>query len=226
MIGYKAPMATTASPARIKICGLSTEETLDAALALGVDWIGLVHFPRSPRHVDLARAAVLSSRAEGRAERVLLLVDPDDALLGDAIESVAPDLIQVHGRESPERVAAIRALTGRPVMKALGLATSADLAALDAYAAVADRILLDAKAPPDAALPGGNGRSFDWTILAGIDLPRDTMLSGGLDAGNVAEALVRTKLGAVDVSSGVESAPGVKDPKKIAAFVSAVRAAR
>ena len=219
-------MVATASPARIKICGLSTEETLDAALALGVDWIGLVLFPRSPRHVDLAHAATLSARARGRAERVVLLVDPDDTLLHQAIEALDPDLIQLHGGESPDRVAAIRALAGRPVMKAIGVATSADLAALPAYAAVADRILLDAKAPPDAALPGGNGRSFDWTLLAGIDLPPGTMLSGGLDAANVADALTRTKLGAVDVSSGVESAPGVKDPDRIAAFVAAARAAR
>jgi len=213
-------------PARIKICGLSTRETLDAALALGVDWIGLVHFPRSPRHVEFARAAALSAQARGRAERVVLLVDPDDVLLGQAIDAIDPDLIQLHGRETPERVTAIRALAGRPVMKALGLATSADLAALRAYAAVADRILLDAKAPPDAALPGGNGRSFDWAILAGTDLPPGTMLSGGLDAGNVAEALIRTRLGAVDVSSGVETAPGVKDPQKIATFVAAARGAR
>lgn len=215
--------AATVPPTRIKICGLSTEETLDTALALGVDWIGLVHFPRSPRHVDLARAAALSSRARGRAERVVLLVDPDDALLAAAVEAADPDLIQLHGRESPERVAAIRASTGRPVMKALGLAGPADLAPLDAYAAVAERILLDAKAPADAALPGGNGRRFDWTIVADRPLPEGTMLSGGLDAANVAEALARTRLGAVDVSSGVESAPGVKDPARIAAFVAAAR---
>ncbi|MCJ2065266.1 phosphoribosylanthranilate isomerase [Methylobacterium sp. J-088] len=218
--------SATASQARIKICGLSTEDTLDAALALGVDWIGLVHFPRSPRHVNLARAAALSSRAKGRAERVVLLVDPDDTLLADAIVAMDPDLIQLHGRETPERVAAIRASTRRPVMKALGLATPADLAPLAAYAAVADRILLDAKAPVDAALPGGNGRRFDWTILADRDLPQGTMLSGGLDADNVAEALSRTRLDAVDVSSGVEAAPGIKDPERIAAFVVAVRGAR
>lgn len=216
----------TVPPARIKICGLSTEDTLDAALALGVDWIGLVHFPRSPRHVELARADTLSRRAKGRAERVVLLVDPDDTLLADAVEAVDPDLIQLHGHESPERVAAIRALTGRPVMKALGLAGPDDLAPLAAYAAVADRILLDAKAPADAVLPGGNGRRFDWTILADRDLPQATMLSGGLDPTNVGEALARTRLGAVDVSSGVESAPGIKDPDRMAAFIAAARAAR
>ncbi|WP_457103925.1 phosphoribosylanthranilate isomerase [Methylobacterium sp. P5_C11] len=218
--------STTVPPTRIKICGLSTEPTLTAALEAGVDWIGLVHFPRSPRHVALARAAVLSARARGRAERVVLLVDPDDALVAAVLEAVDPDLIQLHGRESPVRVAAIRALTGRPVMKALGLAAREDLAILPAYTAVADRILLDAKAPPDAVLPGGNGRAFDWGILAGCDLPPGTMLSGGLDAVNVAEAVTRTGITAVDVSSGVESAPGVKDPDRIAAFVAAARGAR
>ncbi|MEE7447580.1 phosphoribosylanthranilate isomerase [Methylobacterium radiotolerans] len=219
-------MASSASPTRVKICGLSTEATLTAALEAGADWIGLVHFPRSPRHVALARAATLSALARGRAERVILLVDPDDALLAAAVEAAEPDLIQLHGSESPERVAAVRARTGRPVMKAIGVATAADLAAMPAYAAVADRILLDAKAPADAALPGGNGRRFDWEILRGAALPPGTMLSGGLDAGNVADALARTGIGAVDVSSGVETAPGVKDPAKIAAFVAAARGAR
>jgi phosphoribosylanthranilate isomerase len=224
---YGTGMASeTVIPTRIKICGLSTEATLNAALEAGADWIGLVHFPRSPRHVALPRAAALSARARGRAERVILLVDPDDALLAAAVDAADPDLIQLHGRESPARVAAIRARTGRPVMKALGIATPADLAALPAYAAVVDRILLDAKAPPGAALPGGNGRRFDWEILRGTGLPRGTMLSGGLDADNVAEALARTGLGAVDVSSGVESSPGTKDPDRIAAFVAAVRGAR
>ncbi|MBE7246834.1 MAG: phosphoribosylanthranilate isomerase, partial [Actinomycetospora chiangmaiensis] len=202
----------TASPTRVKICGLSTETSLAAALEAGADWIGLVHFPRSPRHVDFGQAAALSALARGRAERVVLLVDPDDALVAAAVEAIDPDLIQLHGREDPARVAAIRARTGRPVMKALGVATRADLAAIPAYAAVADWILLDAKAPPDAKLPGGNGRSFDWDLLRDADLPTGTMLSGGLDAGNVARALARTGLGAVDVSSGVESAPGTKDP--------------
>ena len=211
---------------RVKICGLSTESTLAAALEAGADWIGLVHFPRSPRHVALTRAAALSNLARGRAERVVLLVDPDDALVAAAVEAVDPDMIQLHGRESPARVAEIRHRTGRPVMKALGIATRADLAGLPAYAAVADRVLLDAKAPPDAALPGGNGRRFDWEILRGADLPPGTMLSGGLDAGNVAEALARTGLEAVDVSSGVESAPGTKDVDKIAAFVAAARSGR
>jgi phosphoribosylanthranilate isomerase len=204
----------TVIPTRVKICGLSNETSLAAALEAGADWIGLVHFPRSPRHVDLGRAAVV------------LLVDPDDALVAAAVEAIDPDLIQLHGRESPARVATIRAHASRPVMKALGVATQADLAVIPAYAAVADRILLDAKPPPDATLPGGNGRSFDWDILRAVDLPAGTMLSGGLDPSNVARALAQTGLGAVDVSSGVESAPGVKDAARIAAFVAAARAAR
>ncbi|WP_342166697.1 phosphoribosylanthranilate isomerase [Methylobacterium sp. SD21] len=207
----------------IKICGLSTPETLDAALGAGADWVGFVRFARSPRHVELEAARVLSRQAKGRAGRVVLLVDPDDAALAAAIEAIAPDLIQLHGRESPERVAEIRAATGLPVMKALGIAGEADLAVIPTYAAVADRLLLDAKAPPGAALPGGNGVSFDWSLLAGADLPAGLMLSGGLGPENVAEALARTGLRAVDVSSGVESAPGIKDPARIAAFVTAAR---
>ena len=207
----------------IKICGLSTPETLDAALGAGADWVGFVRFARSPRHVELEAARALSRRAKGRAGCVVLLVDPDDAALAAAIEAIAPDLIQLHGRESPERVAEIRAATGLPVMKALGIAGPADLAVIPAYAAVADRLLLDAKAPPGAALPGGNGVRFDWSLLEGADLPAGLMLSGGLGPENVAEALARTGLRAVDVSSGVESAPGIKDPARIAAFVTAAR---
>ncbi len=168
-------------------------------------------------------AGCLARRAQGRAERVLLLVDPDDALLAAAVEMVDPDWIQLHGRESPERVSEVRRTIGRPVMKALGIATAADLLALPAYAEAADRLLLDAKPPPGATLPGGNGVSFDWDLLAGASLPAGTMLSGGLDTRNVAEALARTGLTAVDVSSGVEVRPGEKDVGRIAAFVAAAR---
>ena len=208
---------------RVKICGLSTPATLAAALDAGADLVGFVHFPKSPRHLGWPAARALAAAVRGRAERVVLLVDPDDATLRAALESVAPDLIQLHGRESPERVAAIRALAGRPVMKALGIATSADLARLADYAG-ADRLLLDAKPPPGAALPGGNGLPFDWTLLAGARLPADWMLSGGLRPETAAEAVARTGAPALDVSSGVERAPGVKDPDLIAAFVAAVRA--
>ncbi|WP_019903477.1 phosphoribosylanthranilate isomerase [Methylobacterium sp. 77] len=207
---------------RIKICGLSTPDTLDAALSAGADLVGFVHFQKSPRHVDLERARLLSEQAKGRAERVILLVDPDDALVDAALEAVDPDWIQLHGRETPERVAMIRSRSGRPVMKAIGIASHADLAAIVAHGA-ADRILLDAKPPPSAALPGGNGHAFDWGLLSGMDLPLGTMLSGGLTPENVAEALTRTGLRAVDVSSGVETRPGEKSAERIAAFVSAVR---
>lgn len=207
----------------VKICGLGTEATLDAALEAGADLVGFVHFPRSPRHVTLEQGRDLARRARGRAERVVLLVDPDDALLAAAIDALDPDLIQLHGKESPQRVAEIRARTGRPVMKAVGIATAGDLVALPDYASVADRLLLDAKPPPGADLPGGNGRSFDWDILRDAVLPAGTMLSGGLDAGNVGLALARTGLSAVDVSSGVELRPGEKDPVRIAAFVAAAR---
>ncbi|WP_375456626.1 phosphoribosylanthranilate isomerase [uncultured Methylobacterium sp.] len=212
-------------PTHVKICGLSTPETLTAALDAGADWIGLVRFEKSPRHVDLDTARTLSALARGRAGRVVLLVDPDDATLAAAVAAIDPDLIQLHGSESPERVAAIRHLTGRPVMKALGIAGLADLDRVPAYARVADRLLLDAEPPPGADLPGGNGRAFDWDLLAGAALPPGWMLSGGLDASRVATALARTGATAVDVSSGVESGPGVKDPDRIAAFVRAARAA-
>lgn len=209
---------------QVKICGLSTEPTLDAALGAGADFVGFVHFERSPRHVALDRAAALSRHAKGRAERVVLLVDPDDTLVAAAVEALDPDLIQLHGHESPERVAAIRSRTGRPVMKVIGVATPADLFALAAYKGHADRILLDAKPPKNAMLPGGNGFAFDWSLLDEADLPKDTMLSGGLTPETVAEALRRTGLTAVDVSSGVESAPGEKDVERIAAFVAHARA--
>lgn len=211
---------------RVKICGLSGEETLDAALDAGADLVGFVHFLKSPRHVSLDKGRRLSQRARGRAERVVLLVDPDDTLLAAAVEALDPDWIQLHGGESPQRIAEIRARTGRPVMKAFGVAAAHDLVALPDYAAVADRLLLDAKPPLGADLPGGNGRSFDWDILKGVVLTSGTMLSGGLDADNVEEALARTGLAAVDVSSGVEVRPGEKDPAKIVAFVAAARRRR
>jgi phosphoribosylanthranilate isomerase len=207
----------------IKICGLSTAATLDAALEAGADLVGFVHFPRSPRHVDLETGRALSARAKGRTERVVLLVDPDDAAVAAAVEALDPDWIQLHGRETPERVAAIRAATGRRVMKAIGVAGAADLDAVTAFAGRADRILLDAKAPPGAALPGGNGHAFDWDLLGGAVLPADYMLSGGLTPDTVATALARTGARAVDVSSGVETGPGKKSAERIAAFIAAAR---
>ena len=212
--------------ALIKICGLRTPDALDAALAAGADMVGFVRFPRSPRHVSLEEGRALSAVARGRATRVLLLVGSDNSDLDEAVAAIDPDLIQLHGAETPERVAAIRARTGRPVMKAIGIGESSDLARAAAYRGAADRILLDARPPSNAALPGGNGAAFDWNLLtdAGLDATT-TMLSGGLTAANVAEAVAVTGLRAVDVSSGVEARPGGKDSDLIAAFVRAARQA-
>jgi len=209
----------------IKICGLTTAETLAAALEAGADFVGFVHFPKSPRHLPLDAMPALAREVAGRARKVALSVDADDALLAALIEALDPDLLQLHGRESPGRVAEVRARFGRPVMKALAVAGPADLAVVPAYAAVADRLLFDAKPAPGALLPGGNGLAFDWPLLAGLDAGRPVMLSGGLDAANVADALAAAAVDGVDVSSGVESAPGVKSPARIHAFVAAARQA-
>lgn len=213
----------------IKICGLSTPETLDAALGAGADMVGMVFFPPSPRHVDLATAGALAARARGRADQkvgiVALTVDADDAALADIIAAIRPNMLQLHGKESPERVEAIRTRFELPVMKAVGIATAADLAALAAYEGVADRLLLDAKPPKDAVLPGGNGVPFDWDLLAGLELSIPYMLSGGLDPENVRDAVQRLHPFGVDVSSGVERVAGVKDPARILAFIREARAA-
>ena len=210
----------------IKICGLSTPGTLDVALGAGADMVGFVRFPKSPRHVSLDLGHKLSLQARGRAQRVVLLVNPGDEDVAQAIEALNPDLIQLHGSESPERVAEIRSMVRRPVMKALGIAEAADLQALQPYTGGVDRILLDAKPPRTAdALPGGNGIAFDWRLLNGLDRKVSFMLSGGLDPDNVAEAIRLTKPQAVDVSSGVESGPGLKDPARIEAFIRAARTA-
>ncbi len=210
----------------IKICGLSTPETLAVALDAGADMVGFVRFPKSPRHVTLDLGHRLSLQARGRAQRVVLLVNPDDEELAQAVEAINPDLIQLHGSETPERVAEIRSMVRRPVMKALGVAEERDLEALASYAKASEHILLDAKPPRTAdALPGGNGVAFDWKLLKGLDPALPIMLSGGLNPDNVAEAIRLTKPKAVDVSSGVESGPGLKDPARIEAFVRAARTA-
>jgi len=218
-------MERTEPPFAIKICGLSTPPTLRAALTVGVEMIGLVFHPRSPRFVSEVQALELAAMARGRAEIVALIVDhePDEAR--HLVEWLRPDWLQLHGRETPERVGAIKDATGLRVMKALGIATQHDLAAIAPYQEVADRILLDAKAPKDAAYPGGHGRPFDWSILAALDPALRFMLSGGLDPANVAQAITVTRPSGVDVSSGVESAPGVKDIDRITDFVVAARAA-
>ncbi|MBD3845462.1 phosphoribosylanthranilate isomerase [Bosea sp. SSUT16] len=209
----------------IKICGLSTPETLDAALSGGADMIGFVFHPKSPRFVTPERAAELAAQARGKAEIVALIVDWDEKRAADLVELLKPDRLQLHGSESPELAAAIASASGRPVMKALGVATAADLDRVPRYAAMVDRILLDAKPPKDAAFPGGHGRAFDWTLLTGLDPALRFMLSGGLDPANVAEAIRVARPAGVDVSSGVERAPGVKDPARIAEFIASARKA-
>jgi phosphoribosylanthranilate isomerase len=209
----------------IKICGLSTPETLEAALGAGAEMIGLNFHPKSPRYVTPAQAAELGAQARGKTAVVALVVDYTPEQAAELARIVRPDWMQLHGKETPEHVAAISAATGLPVMKALGVANAADLDQVVRYHGVADRILLDAKPPKDAAYPGGHGRPFDWGLLAGLDPAFRFMLSGGLDPANVAEAIRVTRPAGVDVSSGVESAPGIKDVGRIAEFVRAARSA-
>ena len=209
----------------IKICGLKTPETLEAAIAAGADWVGFVFFPKSPRHVSLDEAKALGQIVGSRAKKVALSVDADDAALADIEKALKPDFHQLHGHETPARVAAIRAKFGRPVIKAIGIAEAGDLEAARAYETAADWLLLDAKPPKNAALPGGNGLTFDWQLLAGLDLEKPFMVSGGLDPSNVGTAIAISHPAGVDVSSGVETAPGVKDPAKIRAFIEAARRA-
>ncbi|MCI0598292.1 MAG: phosphoribosylanthranilate isomerase [Beijerinckiaceae bacterium] len=209
----------------VKICGLATERALDAALKHGADMTGFVFFEKSPRHVSLELAAHLGERAGTRTRKVLLTVDADDAVLAAAIGALKPAILQLHGSESPERVALVRARFGLPIIKAIGIAEAADLALLPPYETAADLLLFDAKPTRAASRPGGTGTSFDWSLLAGIETNIPWLLAGGLDAGNVGEALAVTHAPGIDVSSGVESAPGVKDPSKIAAFIAKVREA-
>ena len=208
----------------VKICGLSTRETLDVALDAGADMVGFVFFPPSPRHLTLEVARDLGRAVAGRATKVALTVDADDATLGVVVDALRPDLLQLHGRETPARLRDIKQKFSLPVMKALPVETSADLAVLPDYRDVADRILFDARAPKDATRPGGLGAVFDWHLLENLDLKVPFMVSGGLHAGNVAEAVGVTRAGGVDVSSGVERASGIKDPDMIRAFIRAARA--
>jgi phosphoribosylanthranilate isomerase len=209
----------------VKICGLSTRETLDTALAAGADMVGFMFFPPSPRHLSLGVAEDLGRQVKGRAQKVAISVDADDATLENIIEALRPDLLQLHGKESLARVRDVKARFRLPVMKVIPVETKADLAGLAGYAAVADRILFDARAPKDASRPGGLGATFDWRLLEGLDLKVPFMVSGGLNAANVVEAVRVTGAGGVDTSTGVESAPGVKDPEKIREFIRAARGA-
>jgi phosphoribosylanthranilate isomerase len=207
----------------VKICGLSTTEALDVALESGADLVGFVFFPPSPRNVGYEQARALGARVKGRAGKVALSVDADDALIDAVVETLRPDMLQLHGTESPERVVALKRRHGLPVMKAIAIETRADLEAVARYAAVVDRLIFDARAPREATRPGGLGKPFDWRLLQNLDPGVPFMLSGGLDAGNVAEALRLTRAPGVDVSSGVERAPGEKDPERIRAFIRAAR---
>lgn len=208
---------------RVKICGLREAAHVEAAARAGAAYVGFVFFARSPRHLVLADAGALALTVPHGVAKVALTVDASDAELDAITEAVPLDMLQLHGKESPARVAEVKARYGLPVMKAVGLSARADLAALDLYQDVADQILVDAKPPRDAALPGGNGLAFDWTLLLGRVWRRPWMLAGGLTPGNVALAVRSTNARQVDVSSGVETAPGIKDSGLIAAFVAAAQ---
>jgi phosphoribosylanthranilate isomerase len=207
----------------IKICGLKTSAALDVALAAGADLVGFVFFAPSPRHVGIDAARALGARVRGRAQKVALSVDAGDDELAASIQALEPDLLQLHGNETPERVVMVRERFGLPVMKALPIAERADLAAIRRYEEVADRLIFDARAELAATRPGGLGKRFDWRLLENIQTRAPFMLSGGLDALNVVEALRITAAPGVDVSSGVERAPGEKDADKIRAFIAAAR---
>lgn len=209
----------------IKICGLKTPEALEAALAQGASHVGFIFFRKSPRDIDPQAASVLRRIASGRAKAVAVTVDADDATLDEIVTVLKPDVLQLHGKETAERVAEVRARYGLPVIKAFSIREPGDLDAIQPYIGIADRFLFDAKPPKGSDLPGGNGVSFDWNILSSLDAKIDYMLSGGLNAGNIAEALAMTNAPGIDISSGVESAPGVKDVRLIEDFFKAVRSA-
>jgi phosphoribosylanthranilate isomerase len=207
----------------VKICGLKTPEALDAALEAGADMVGFVFFGPSPRSVGFEAARALARRVRGRALKVALSVDANDEQVATIIDAIKPDMLQLHGRETPDRVIVVRTRFGLPVIKALPIAERVDLSPIRLYDKLVEQLLFDARAPRDATRPGGLGKSFDWRLLENLKLDVPFILSGGLDAGNVEEALRITAADGVDVSSGVERAPGVKDVEKIRAFVRAAR---
>ncbi len=210
----------------IKICGLKTDEAVAAALDGGASHIGFIFFAKSPRYVDPAEAGRLRQAANGRAKAVAVTVNADNSFLDQIVAAMNPDMLQLHGEESIARVEEIKARYGLPVIKAFALRERSDLDQIAPYVGVADRMLFDAKPPKGSELPGGNGISFDWQVLTGLDASIDYMLSGGLNAGNIGEALKATLPNGIDISSGVESAPGVKDVSLIREFFRAVRAAK
>ena len=208
---------------RVKICGLTEARDVAAAVEAGAAYLGFVFYENSPRHLEPAAARALAGDVPPGVAKVALTVDANDAALDALCATVPLDMLQLHGAESPERVRAVRARCGLPVMKALGIAEASDLAAIDRYAAVADQLLIDAKPPAGASRPGGNATAFDWTLVADRDWPLPWLLAGGLEPGNVAEAVRRSGARQLDVSSGVELAPGRKDPARIRAFMEAAR---
>jgi len=213
-------------PVRVKYCGLSRPEDVSAAAGAGAAYVGFVFFPPSPRHLELERAAALALSVPAGIVKVALTVDADDAALDALLSRVPVDMLQLHGSESPERVREVRARTGLPVMKAVGVSGAEDLTALDTYARVADQILVDAKPPKDGTLPGGNGLAFDWRLIAGRRWPVPWMLAGGLTPANLGEAVALTGARQVDVSSGVERDKGIKDAGLIADFAAAASTLR
>jgi len=209
-----------------KICGINTPEALTAALDGGADYVGFVFFRASPRHLDIAGARRLADEARGKAKIVALTVDAEDAALAEIVREIAPDFVQLHGGETPERAAEVKAKFGRKIIKAIPVRTSEDAALAKTYTKVADLILFDAKAPSGATRPGGHGQVFDWTLLDAVSRDMPFMLSGGLNPGNVLEAMRATRPLGVDVSSGVETAPGVKDADLIRRFLQVVKTAK
>jgi phosphoribosylanthranilate isomerase len=210
----------------VKICGLKTAEAVDRAVARGATHIGFIFFEKSPRHIEPDVAAELADRVRGQVKIVAVTVDADDDEIDDIVNLLRPDILQLHGHESPERILHLKALYGLPVMKAFSVKEAADLDRVDSYIGVADRFLFDAKAPANSQLPGGNGVSFDWSLMASLDESVDYMLSGGLNKDNIASALTSTRASGIDLSSGVESAPGVKNLGMIDAVFDAVAQAR
>ncbi|MEM6463031.1 MAG: phosphoribosylanthranilate isomerase [Pseudomonadota bacterium] len=209
----------------VKICGLKDKEAIDAAIAGGASHVGFIFFEKSPRNVSNAAAAALAAYAKGRANRVAVTVNADDETLDAIVADVGPDTLQLHGSESPERVANVKRRYGMPVIKAIALREQGDLDKIEPYRAIADRFLFEAKPPTGSDRPGGNGIAFDWRILSRLEDDTDYMLSGGLDARNIGAALAETNAKAVDLSSGVERAPGIKDVRLITEFFDALRLA-
>lgn len=208
---------------RVKICGLRDVAGIDAAVSAGAAYVGFMFFPKSPRHLTLPQARALAVAVPMGVAKVAVVVDADDAQLDALVAQVPLDMLQLHGHETPDRVRAVKARYGLPVMKVVGVADASDLAALDTYAQVADQLLVETKPAKDAALPGGNGLPFDWRLIAGRRWPNPWMLAGGLTASNVADAIRLTGARQVDVSSGVESAAGIKDAGLIAQFIAAAQ---